>query len=84
MSLVGPFGVEADDARQVQDEDARANARRDEAARNGCNPCSECDATGEIWRDVYVIDGWSVTSSTCPTCNGETWVDAQGRPHKID
>ena len=27
-----------------------------------------CHGTGYVWRDVYVIDGWSVDGDWCPVC----------------
>jgi hypothetical protein len=27
-----------------------------------------CRGTGYVWRDVYVIDGWSVSGDWCPVC----------------
>lgn len=67
-----------------RDLDAAAMERRDVAAAAGCTVCPECAGYGETWRDVWVIDGWSVSSDRCPKCLGETWIDAAGKPFKID
>lgn len=69
---------------EVAKRDEQAMARRDGAAKAGCQVCHKCNGTGEVWKDVYVVDGWSVTSIACPRCKGETWLDAQGHPYKID
>ena len=32
--------------------------------------CPECLGNGGTWRDVWVIDGWSVSFDNCPACDG--------------
>lgn len=51
--------------------------RRDEAAAAGCKICPTCEGTGEVW---VAVDG----NVRCYTCLGETWIDASGKPYKID
>ena len=58
------------------DRDEAAMKRRDEAAAAGARPCPKCDGTGEV--ETVCAD------HTCPQCRGETWIDAQGHPYKID
>jgi hypothetical protein len=31
--------------------------------------CVACEGRGGRWREVYVIDGWSVTWDDCPCCS---------------
>jgi DnaJ-class molecular chaperone len=33
-------------------------------------PCQTCDGKGETCRDVWVVDGWSVSFSYCTDCKG--------------
>ena len=58
------------------DRDAAAMKRRDDAAAKGARICPKCDGTGEV---VTVC-----ADNTCPHCQGQTWIDAQGRPYRID
>lgn len=32
--------------------------------------CVACLGNGGAWRDVWVVDGWSVTFDDCPECLG--------------
>ena len=60
------------------DADAEANKRRDEAAAKGCQICPDCEGSGGYIGTTPDHD------QVCAQCAGETWIDAQGRPFKID
>lgn len=63
------------------DRDAEAMKRRDDATAKGCRICVDCEGTGKEQHAIWSHIG---TDGRCGTCKGETWLDAQGRPFKID
>ena len=60
--------------------DRHAMRRRDKAAEAGARLCPTCDGTGAVQDDPEVRGAYV----ECHKCCGETWIDAQGRPYKID
>ena len=60
------------------DADAEAMKRRDEAAAKGAQVCPDCEGSGTYTGSTIDHD------QVCAQCAGETWIDAQGCPYKID
>mgnify|MGYP001608783317 CR=1 FL=1 len=65
---------------RAHERDAQAMTRRDAADKIGACICRACDGTGVVFVDETFDHRWAC----CPKCNGETWVDRNGRPYKID
>jgi DnaJ-class molecular chaperone len=65
---------------RAHERDGQAMTRRDAADRVGARICRTCDGTGA----VLVVEPFDRRWACCPKCTGETWVDARGRPYKID
>ena len=64
----------------AMERDEAAMKRRDVAYASGAAICGQCGGNGTVWQ---LVDG-KPEDVPCPRCEGETWIDADGRPYKID
>lgn len=78
--MTGMAGTIAREQENEARADWEADQRRDAAHAAGCRICPTCEGYGAV-NDDPEVRGALVT---CHKCNGETWIDVDGRPYKID